>query len=47
MLERLAEQERIDQLTMERKRQKVQEHKKEIEKLWQIKLNQYREAKEA
>jgi hypothetical protein len=30
MLEKLAEQERIEQLTMQRKRQKVEEHKKEV-----------------
>jgi hypothetical protein len=30
MLERLAEQERIDQMTMERKRQKVREHMQEV-----------------
>lgn len=42
MLERLAEQERVDQLTLERRRQKVLEHKKEIERLWTIKLDQYR-----
>ena len=46
MLERLAEQERIDQLTLERRRQKTRDHMKEVERLWQIKLNQYREAKE-
>lgn len=46
MLERLAEQEKLDQMTRDRRRMKEIEHKKEVERLWQIKLNQYREAKE-
>ena len=32
-------------MTMEKKRQKMRDHLKEVEKLWQIKVNQYREAK--
>jgi hypothetical protein len=31
---------------MEKKRQKVKEHMAEVEKLWQIKVEQYRQAKE-
>ena len=42
----MAEQERIEQLTMERKRAKIREHQLEVEKLWNIKLEQYRIAKE-
>lgn len=46
MLERLAEQEKLEQMAREKKRMKEQEHKREVERLWQIKLQQYREAKE-
>jgi len=31
---------------MERKRQKLKEHAHEVERLWQIKVEQYRKAKE-
>ena len=33
-------------MAREKRRLKEQEHKREVERLWQIKLNQYREAKE-
>lgn len=46
MLERLAEQEKLEQLAREKKRMKEQEHKREVERLWKIKLEQYRQAKE-
>lgn len=41
----MAEQEKLDQMAREKKRMKEQQHKREVEKLWQIKLQQYREAK--
>jgi hypothetical protein len=34
-------------MAREKKRMKEQEHKREVERLWQIKLEQYREAREA
>ena len=46
MLERLAEQEKLEQMAREKKRMKEQEHKREVERLWQIKLDQYRQQKE-
>lgn len=45
MLERMAEQEKLDQIAREKKRMKEQEHKRQVERLWKIKLDQYREAK--
>ena len=45
MLERLAEQDKLDQLAREKKRMRELEHKREVERLWQVKLEQYRQAK--
>lgn len=42
----MAEQEKLDQMAREKKRMKQQEHRREVEKLWQIKLQQYRQAKQ-
>lgn len=42
MLERLAEQEKLDQMAREKKRMKQQEHKRQVERLWKIKLEQFR-----
>lgn len=42
MLYRMAEQEKLDQMAREKKRMKEQEHKREVERLWQLKLAQYR-----
>lgn len=33
-------------MAREKRRMKEQEHKREVERLWQIKLEQYREAKD-
>ncbi len=44
-MEKLAEEEKLEQLAMAKKRMKEQEHRREVEKLWQIKLEQYRRAK--
>jgi hypothetical protein len=33
-------------MAREKKRMKEQEHKREVERLWQIKLEQYRQQKE-
>lgn len=46
MLQRLAEQEKLDQMAREKKRMKEQEHKREVQKLWKIKLEQFRQVKQ-
>jgi len=43
---KFAEDERIEQLNANRRRMKEQEHKREIEKLWDNKLTLYREQRD-
>ena len=43
MAAKFAEDERIEQLNANKRRMKEQEHKREIEKLWDDKLTLYRE----
>ena len=45
MLDRLAEQERVDQMARDKQRLRLQEHKRQVEQLWRIKLEQYRQVK--
>ena len=41
MLEKFAEDDRIEQMNMQRRRMKELEHKREVERLWQEKLQMY------
>lgn len=42
LLQKFAEDERIEQMNAQKRRMKEQEHKREIERLWQEKLAVYR-----
>lgn len=46
MLEKFAEEDRLEQLAQHKRRLKEQEHKREVERLWQEKLEKYRDARE-
>jgi len=46
MAAKFAEDERIEQLNANKRRMKEQEHKREIEKLWDDKLTLYREQRD-
>lgn len=46
MLKRFAEQDKTEQMVQQKRRIKEQEHKREVERLWQEKLKAYKEAKE-
>eukprot|EP00825_Cyclidium_porcatum_P035898 TRINITY_DN3768_c0_g4_i1.p3 TRINITY_DN3768_c0_g4~~TRINITY_DN3768_c0_g4_i1.p3 ORF type:complete len:125 (+),score=41.46 TRINITY_DN3768_c0_g4_i1:188-562(+) len=46
MLEKFAEDDRIEQFNQQKRRMKELEHKKEVERLWQEKLKMYREARD-
>ena len=45
-MEKFAEDERLEQMNAQRRRMKEQEHKREIERLWQEKLAVYRAQRE-
>lgn len=45
MMVRLAEQDKLEQMAQQKRRMKEQEHKREIERMWQEKLRAYKEAK--
>jgi hypothetical protein len=42
MLEKFAREDKLEQLAQQKRRMKEVEHKREIERLWQEKLNAYR-----
>ena len=46
MAEKFAEDERLEQMNAQKRRMKEQEHKREIERLWQEKLSVYRAQRE-
>jgi hypothetical protein len=46
MMEKFAEDDRIEQMNAQKRRLKEQEHKREVENLWQDKLSLYREMRE-
>ena len=46
MAEKFAEDERLEQMNAQKRRMKEQEHKREIERLWQEKLSVYRVQRE-
>ena len=46
MMEKFAEDDRIEQMNAQKKRMKELEHKREIERLWQEKLQLYRVQRE-
>ena len=46
MAEKFAEDERLEQMNAQKRRMREQEHKREIERLWQEKLNVYRVQRE-
>ena len=46
MMERFAEQDKIQQMNQQKKRIKEQEHRRQVEKLWQDKLAAYKIEKE-
>lgn len=46
MLEKFAEDDRIDQMNAQKRRMKELEHKREVERLWQEKLTLYRAQRE-
>ena len=43
MLKKFAEDDRIEQMNAQRRRMKELEHKKEVERLWQGKLEMYKQ----
>lgn len=46
MLEKFAREDKIEQMAQQKRRMKEVQHKREIERLWQEKLNAFREQKE-
>lgn len=46
MLKKFAEDDRIEQMNAQRWRMKELEHKKEVERLWQEKLEMYKQQRE-
>lgn len=46
MLEKFSRQDKIEQMAQQKRRMKEVEHKREIERLWQEKLNAFREQKD-
>ena len=46
MAEKFAEDERLEQMNAQKRRMREQEHKREIERLWQEKLAVYQEQRE-
>lgn len=46
MLNKFSEQDRLEQMAQQKRRLKEQEHKREIERLWQERLMAYRAEKE-
>jgi hypothetical protein len=46
MMEKFAEDERLEQMNAQKRRMREQEHKREVEKLWQEKLALYRAQRE-
>ena len=46
MLEQFAEDERLEQMNQQKSRMKRMEHQREVERLWNIKLEMYRAEKE-
>ncbi len=46
LMEKFAEDERLEQMNAQKRRMKEQEHKREIERLWQEKLQAYRAQRE-
>ena len=43
MMKKFAEDDRIEQLNQQKRRMKELEHRKEVERLWQQRLEQYRQ----
>ena len=46
MLDQFAEDERLEQMNQQKQRMKKLEHQKEVERLWNVKLEMYRKEKE-
>ncbi len=46
LMDKFAEDERLEQMNAQRRRMKEQEHKREVEKIWQEKLAVYRAQRE-
>lgn len=46
LLQKFAEDERLEQMNQQKRRMREQEHKREIERLWQEKLTIYRAQRE-
>lgn len=47
MAQKFAEDERLEQMNAQKRRMREQQHKRDIEKLWQDKLEVYRQQREA
>lgn len=47
LMEKFAEDERLEQMNAQRRRMREQEHKREVERLWKEKLAIYQAAREA
>jgi len=47
LMEKFAEDERLEQMNAQRRRMREQEHKRQVEKLWEDKLKIYNAQKEA
>lgn len=47
LLQKFAEDERLEQMNAQRRRMRELEHKREVERLWQEKLAIYRQQREA
>ena len=47
LMEKFAEDDRLEQMTAQRRRMRELEHKREIERLWQEKLVIYQQQREA
>lgn len=46
LMEKFAEDERLEQMNAQRRRMREQEHKREVERLWQEKLKIYQQQRE-
>lgn len=45
MMQRFSDQDRLEQMAQQKRRIKEQEHKREVERMWQEKLLAYKQAK--
>jgi hypothetical protein len=46
MMDKFAKEDKLEQMAQQKRRMKEQDHKREVERLWQERLNAYRIEKE-